>query len=131
MTVRTLEWYDNFTGTWGFEPIYTGLGGSDAVNLLVTAITNEQSLINTDIVAGLEAFDEANPYPGIGALIGFDANHDVLQTIPGIRDGFFSAPFRQYHPDGSLPLIPSGGLYPWANYVPLASKSHLIFPPWW
>jgi hypothetical protein len=130
-TVRTLDWYDNFTGTWGLEPIYTGLGGTDAVNLIVAAIANEQSLKNTDIVAGLEAFDEANPYPGIGANIGFDANHDVLETIPGVRDGFFAAPFRQYHPDGSLPIIPSGGLYPWDNYIPLASKSHLIYPPWW
>ncbi len=131
MTVRTLDWYDNFTGTWGFEPIYCGLGGTDAINLFATAIDDSQSLRNIDIVAALETFNETNPYPGIAANIGFDANHDVLETIPGVRDGFFSAPFRQYHPDGTLPLVPAAGLYPWKNYVPAASKSHLIYPPWW
>jgi hypothetical protein len=130
-TVRTIPWYDNFTATWGFEPIYCGIGGTDAVNLFCTAIENEQSLRNTDIVAGLETFDQGNPFPGIGANVAFDANHDVLETIPGVRDGFFSAPFRQYHPDGSLPLIPAGDLYPWKHYVPASSKSYLIYPPWW
>jgi hypothetical protein len=131
MTADTLGWFDNFTGTWGFEPIYCGLGAQDAVDLIVTAIENEQDFKNNRIVVGLEAFTEGNPFQGKAALIGFDSNHDVLQTIPGVRDGFFSAPFRQYHPDGTSPLIPGRGLYPWANYVPAASKSHLIYPPWW
>jgi hypothetical protein len=131
MTERTLPWYDNFTGTWGFEPIYCGMGATDALNLFVAAIEGEQSLINTHIVAGLEKYNETHPFDGIAAKLGFDVNHDVLETIPGVRDGFFSAPFRQYHPDGSLPLIPAGELYPWKYYVPGTSKSHLIYPPWW
>jgi len=130
-TERSIPWYDTFKATAGIDPLYTGVGGSDAVNLFAHAIEQSQSLTNIDIITELEKLNESNPFPGINALIGFDENHDVLETIPGVRDGFFSVPYRQYHPDGSLPLIPCGDLYDWDTMVPLTSKSPLIYPDWW
>ncbi|TFF94420.1 MAG: hypothetical protein EU543_01345 [Promethearchaeota archaeon] len=139
-TERSIPFYDSFinltTQTIGIPlaPIYTGVGGGDALNLFAHAISEAQSTKNTDIVAELEKIDEDNPFPGINALIGFDENHDVLETIPegpNQRLGFFSVPYRQYHPDGSLPIIPCGQLYDWDGFVPTESKSDLIFPDWW
>jgi branched-chain amino acid transport system substrate-binding protein len=130
-TERSIPWYDTFVNATGIAPIYTGIGGSDAVNLFAHAIEQGQSLTNLDIVKELEKINETNPFPGINAWIGFDENHDVLETIPGVRDGFFSVPYRQYHPDGSLPLIPCADLYDWDSMVPLTSKSSLVYPDWW
>ncbi|TFF89858.1 MAG: hypothetical protein EU548_05985 [Promethearchaeota archaeon] len=133
LTERTLPFMDGFQAAVGIPPIYTGIGGADAMNLFAAAIENAQSTTNTDIVAELEKFNYTNPFPGIAANLGFDENHDVLAVYPDdpLTAGFFAVPYRQYHPDSSLPLIPAGDLYDWDTLAPASSKSEIIFPTWW
>lgn len=130
-TPYAIPFYDAFVNATTIPPIYTAVGGYDAMNLLAYAVGDNQSLTNTGIVHALEKLDEASPFQGVLAQIAFDANHDVLHTIPGVRDGFFSVIYRQYHVDGTLPLIPAGGLYNWDWLEPVSSKSPIIFPTWW
>ncbi len=134
-TERTIPFYDEFVNIWGSvlgSPLYCSIGAGDAINLYSAAFENAGTFINNDIVAELEKFNETNPFPGIAApKLGFDLYHDVIETEVGIREGFFSTVYRQYHLDGSLALIPSGGLYDWPNLFPANQRAHLIYPPWW
>ena len=117
--------------TVGIPPIYTAVGGYDAINLLKWAVTDSQNLTNIELVTSLEKITDASPFQGVLARIAFDANHDVLNTIPGVRDNFFSVFYRQYHANGSLPIIPAGGLYNYAGLEPVTSKHEIVFPIWW
>ncbi|GAG78865.1 unnamed protein product, partial [marine sediment metagenome] len=134
-TERTIPFYDKFVAKWGStlgSPLYCSIGAGDAINLYAAAFENAGTFVNDDIVAELEKFNESNTFPGISAEnLAFDQYHDVLETqVPG-REGFFSIVYRQYHADGSLPIIPSGGLYDWNSLYPRAQTSHMIYPPWW
>jgi len=130
-TPYTIPFYDAFVAAVGIPPIYTAVGGYDALNLIAYAVADNQSTDNTGLVYALEKITEASPFQGVLARIAFDANHDVLNTIPGVRDNFFSVIYRQYHVNGSLPIIPAGDLYNWATLEPVNSKALIIFPDWW
>jgi len=135
-TERTHPFYDRFVELFGptiGSPLYCSIGGADAVNLFVEAIVNGESFAALDIVAELEKFNATNPFDKAMSApnFGFDQYHDVLETIPGVRDDFFGTVYRQYHPNGSLQLIPSAGLYPWEDLYPRNQTAELIFPDWW
>jgi ABC-type branched-subunit amino acid transport system substrate-binding protein len=135
LTERTIPFYDSFVDRWGAtlgSPLYCSIGAGDAINLYAAAFENAGTFVNDDIVTELEKFNETNTFPGIAAPnFGFDQYHDVLETVVGVREGYFGTIYRQYHPDGSLALIPSGGIYDWPNLYPRNRTSHMIYPPWW
>jgi ABC-type branched-subunit amino acid transport system substrate-binding protein len=136
-TQETVQWFDDYEAYKGESPVYTSVGGYDAVGLFVHAINTTQSLTNLDIVSGLEALDYNNPYQGVIAQIGFDVNHDVLPTVPSTHEGFFGVPWRQMAGmDGTtyrdiMPLIPCDSLYDIDTLAPSENTANVTFPHWW
>jgi ABC-type branched-subunit amino acid transport system substrate-binding protein len=126
-TPGMIAFWDAFTNATGglAEPVYTSLGAYDAIMLIANVTDDADSLVYTDIVAQLETIDEDNWFQAAGSKIGFDEYHDVIGTIPGIRDGFFFPLFIQFDGNGVKQVIPSAGGYPPVN------TSKLMYPDWW
>jgi ABC-type branched-subunit amino acid transport system substrate-binding protein len=130
-TDTTEAFWADFHTEWGHDPLYTASGSYDAVNSLVWAI-NETNSINSDvIVAKLEtatksavlATPEAFPSSVGGAGAFWPGSHDLVAGYP-----YGYTLFCQWHNDGTKAIVTSyGSIYP---SDALTGIQPLMLPPW-
>lgn len=155
----SLEWQARFTATAtdlkaaGVTPMYSAMGGWDAVNHLAN-VTERIGTINGDaIVAELEKYNATNPHipvrgrttgvkpnywSSLTTRVAFDANHDYM-----LGDGSYAQRFwpymsmiqwqrinaTAYH----VVAIPTWGynITVYDYWVPANKKNTYQYPPWW
>ena len=135
VTPLTQAFFDQYNDVWGHSPLYTGSGCYDALNILVDAIEQTQSLTNADLITYLESRDRNNPRINTSVTAqyaatttpaeGFDGAHDVVANWP-----FGVIAYGQWQPDGKQYCIPTGWGYPFGLYPDWLATSTLILPPW-
>jgi branched-chain amino acid transport system substrate-binding protein len=81
-TSTTVDFFERFAAEYGKDPLYTGVGAYDAVQLYASAINETQSFAADDIIDYLEGFNKANYYEGVSGLIAFTPSHDQYEGYP-------------------------------------------------
>jgi ABC-type branched-subunit amino acid transport system substrate-binding protein len=120
----TIPFYNHYVGNFSAGPIYTSVGGYDAIHLLQYAINKTQSFNDDKIVTALETVNALNPILGPGGNVAFTTSHDLFYGWP------LGVPvFAQWIGYNDKPVIPSPGplygLYP--NSIVMAN---VVPPPW-
>ena len=119
-TPTTIAFWDAFIDYWGHAPLYIACGAYDAVNGLVDAIENGDSLENDDIIAEMEKWTKDNPNPGVsGGGAWWPDSHDLVEGYP-----YGYTMWVQWQADGTKVVIPTS-LYPDS----LSNGDHVL-PPW-
>jgi branched-chain amino acid transport system substrate-binding protein len=141
-TPFSMPFWHNFIGNYSHEPIYTGIGGYDSVNLLAWAISQANSTSAAKVITQLETITKSNYRQGAGGNLAFTRSHDVharwdtnlAHPVWGV------AVETQWHPDGKKYCVSMGGYSPYGNAT-LANPSAwypdagfvtgaLMLPPW-
>jgi hypothetical protein len=135
VTPLSQAFYDQYWDVWGHAPLYTGTGSYDGVYLYADAISDTQSLRESDIIAYFEAIDRNSPRINLSVTTqkfaftnvaeGFSGAHDVVADYP-----FATIAYGQWHPDGKQYAVPSSGIAPYTIYPDWLSTGDLLLPPW-
>ena len=107
-TTETVAFWDAFLSHYNSEPLYTAVGGYDAVYMYAQAIEDAQSFNSDDVVVSLEKFTLADPFIGAGGRVAWTTSHDLFAS-----PNYSYTLFCQWQSDGTKQCVSSGGLvYP-------------------
>ena len=116
-----MDIWDDYVAKWGDMPIYTAVGGFDAVSQYAWAINTSQSLNPDTIVTTLESMTTTNPVEGWAAFGAYD-NADTPpndKTRHCIVEGWpYGTALAIQWINGTKRLVPGIGIYPsgtWAQ----------------
>ena len=139
-TSITLDVWDAYVAKWGDTPIYTGVGGFDAVSQYAWAINTSQSLNPDTMVTTLETLTTENTLEGFSGNGAFDngpaTRHCIVEGWP------YGVSLAIQWINGTKRLVPGVGIYPsglWSVYMgtggtapfgELLGMEPLRFPPW-
>jgi branched-chain amino acid transport system substrate-binding protein len=124
-TTLTIPFWDSFLSHYNSEPLYTAVGGYDAINVLAEGITRAQSFNSTLIIPYLEAMNIAAPYEGVAGNLAFTTGHDLYMGYIG--DTIYSVTlFTQWQAGGHKECVSTGGLV----YPDSIVTAALSLPPW-
>ncbi|GGC59097.1 ABC transporter substrate-binding protein [Chelatococcus reniformis] len=111
LTAKTLPFWDAFVKAAGTAPVYTGVGGYDAVHIYAEAVERAKSLEPDAVIKELEKTD----YTGVAGKMVFDETHDVKAG-----PGFVNLLFAQWQADGKREVV-------WPKQI---ATGKMIPPPW-
>jgi len=129
-TAYTVDFWNAYAAEYGFDPLYTGVGAYDAVNLYAQAINETQSFAADDIIDYLEGYDKANYYEGVSGRLAFTPSHDQYEGYP-----YGYTLFVQWQPGdtpgtGKKVVVPSPtGATTWI-YPPSMWTGAYLLPEW-
>ena len=122
-TSYTIDIWDDYVAKWGDMPIYTAVGGFDAVSQYAWAFNTSQSLNPDTIVTTLESMTTSNPVEGWSAFGAYDnadtppndgTRHCIVEGWP------YGTSLAIQWVDGTKRLVPGIGIYPsgiWAQLL--------------
>ena len=120
-TDLTIPFFNSFVRDYGGEPLYTGAGSYESVQLLAWAVNDSQSFNSDIIVKTLEKINASNPFSGATGNLAFTSSHDMEYGYP-----LGHALFCQYkYIDGTKVVIPSS-----LNYPDFIATDSLRLPYW-
>jgi branched-chain amino acid transport system substrate-binding protein len=96
LTPKTIPFWDGFVKRWGKEPVYTGVGTHDAINLYKEAVERAGSFDTDKVIKALEKTD----YLAIEGRIAFDESHDVKYGV-----GFVTPNWVQWQKGGKRIIV--------------------------
>lgn len=111
ITPKTVKFWDAFVKKAGTAPVYTGVGGYDAVYIYADAVKRANSIDTDAVIKELEK----TSYVGVAGKIEFDENHDVKAG-----PGFVNLLFAQWGKDGERVIV-------WPKSM---AKGEMLPPPW-
>ncbi|MCJ7651933.1 MAG: ABC transporter substrate-binding protein [Candidatus Lokiarchaeota archaeon] len=143
-TSYTIDIWDDYVAKWGDTPIYTAVGGFDAVSQYAWAFNTSQSLNPDTIVTTLESMTKTNSVEGFSAFGAYDnadtppndkTRHCIVEGWP-----YGTSLAIQWHNEAKA-LVPGIGIYPsgiWATLLgkaapytyELAGMQNIKYPSW-
>lgn len=125
-TQYTIDIWDDYVAKWGDMPIYTAVGGFDAVSQYAWAFNTSQSLNPDTIVTTLESMTTTNSVEGWSAFGAYD-NGDTPpndKTRHCIVEGWpYGTSLAIQWIDEAKRLVPGIGIYPSGIWATLLGKS--------
>ena len=132
-TPLTRDFYNDYVGEYGVDPVYTATGAYDAVYQIAWAIEEAQSLDSDDLVDELEGITKTDPLVGAGGYTSYTKGHSNFYRWPmGIG-------LAIQWVNGSKTLVPGLSVYPsdpWSSafslppYGSLLNMTSLAIPHW-
>jgi ABC-type branched-subunit amino acid transport system substrate-binding protein len=132
-TSYTIPLWDAYVTKWGDMPIYTAVGGFDAVSQYAWAFNKSQTLDPDTIVTTLDSMDKAHPVEGWSAFGAYDnantppndnTRHCIVEGWP------YGTSLAVQWFNESKRLVPGVGIYPsapWTTYLGSAPTGTLQF----
>ncbi len=124
-TDSTIPFWDAFVGNYSSEPLYTAVGGYDAMYLLQYGIDQAQSLNSTEIIPILEGITKATPRVGVAGHLAFTKWHDLIEGYAG-NTIYGVTLFAQWQTGGKKECVSTGG-YVYPDWLATAT---LQLPSW-